>query len=69
MEAELTEMDSRTDNLAVYEDANVDESIPIDLRKEQNTGAYKETTRKDINNIDNYETRKTVNTTKWRPIY
>ena len=24
---------------------------------------------KDINNIDTYETRKKVNTTKWRPIY
>ena len=27
MEAELTEMDSRTDNLEVSEDANVDEAI------------------------------------------
>ena len=25
--------------------------------------------RKDINNIDTYETRKKVNTIKWRPIY
>ena len=33
MEAELTEMDSRTDNLAVFEDANVDGAIPIDLIK------------------------------------
>ena len=33
MEAELTEMDSRTDKLAVSEDTNVDEAIPIDLRK------------------------------------
>ena len=33
MEAELTEMDSRTNNLAVSEDENVDESIPIDIRK------------------------------------
>ena len=33
MEAELTEMDSRTDNLAVSEDANVDEAIPIDIMK------------------------------------
>ena len=24
---------------------------------------------KDINNIDTYETRTNVNTTKWRPIY
>ena len=33
MEAELTEMDSKTDNLEVSEEANVDEAIPIDLRK------------------------------------
>ena len=33
MEAELTEMDSRTDNLAVTEEANVDEAIPIYLKK------------------------------------
>ena len=31
MEAEQTEMDSRTDNLAVFEEANVDEAIPIDI--------------------------------------
>ena len=31
MEAELTELDSRTDNLAVTEEANVDEAIPIYL--------------------------------------
>ena len=41
MEAELTEMDSRTDNLAVSEEANFDEAIPIDIRKEQITEAYK----------------------------
>ena len=69
MEAELTEMDSRTDNLAVSEDATVDEAIQIDLRKEQITEAYKETMSKDINNIDTYETRTKLNTTKWRPIY
>ena len=33
MEAELTEMDSKTEILAVSEDANVDEAIPIDIRK------------------------------------
>ena len=33
MEAELTEMDSRTDNLAVSEEANIDEATPIDIRK------------------------------------
>ena len=69
METELTETDSKTDNLAVSEDANVDEAIPIDIRKEQSTEAYKETMSKDINKIDTYETRTKVNTTKWRPIY
>ena len=33
MEDELTEMDSKIDHLAVTEEANVDEAIPIDLRK------------------------------------
>ena len=69
MESELTEMDSRTDNLAVFKEANVDEAIPIDLRKEQSTEAYKETISKDIHNIYTYETITKANTTKWRPIY
>ena len=33
MEAELTKMDSRPDNLAVSEDASFDEAVPIDIRK------------------------------------
>ena len=56
MEAELTKMDSRPDNLAVSEDASVDEAVLIYLRKEQGTEAYKETMSKDIENIDTYET-------------
>ena len=39
MEAELTEMDSRTDHLAVSEEANIDEAIPVGIRKEQSTEA------------------------------
>ena len=69
MEAELTEMDSRPNNLAVSEDASVDGATPIDLRKEQDREAYKETTGKNIDNIDTYETRTKFNTTKWRPFY
>ena len=34
MEAELTEMYSRTENLEVSEDANVDEDIPLDIIKQ-----------------------------------
>ena len=41
MEAELTEMDSRTDNLAVTEGEIVDEDIPIGIKKEQITESYK----------------------------
>ena len=40
MEAELTEwseMDSRTDHVVVTEEGNVDEAIPIDLKKQRNT--------------------------------
>ena len=37
MEAELNEIDPRTENLAVTEEANVDEDIPIYLKKEQST--------------------------------
>ena len=43
MEAELTklsEIDSKTDNLAVTENADVDEAIPFYLLKEQKTQAY-----------------------------
>ena len=64
MEAELTEMDSRPENLVVFEDASVDEAIPIDLRKEQRTKVYKETTSTDIDNIDTYETITKTNTIK-----
>ena len=72
MEAELTElseMDSKTDNLAVTEEADVDEAIPIYLGKEQNTQAYKETMEIDIDNIDTYELGNKVNTIQRRPIY
>ena len=39
MEAELTKIDSRPGNLAVSEDASVDEAVPIDIRKQRNTKA------------------------------
>ena len=69
MEAELTEMDSIPDHLAVSEDKIVDKAVPIDIRKEQKTKIYKEKMSQDIKNIDTYENRTKVNTTKWRPIY
>ena len=69
MEAELTEMDSITEKLAVTEEENFDGSIHNNLRKEQSTEAYKDTISIDIENVDTFETRTKVNTTKWRPIY
>ena len=49
--------DSRPDNLAVSENASVDEAVPIYIRIECNTKSYKETMSKDNNNINAYETR------------
>ena len=69
MEAELMKMDSIPDHLALLEDESVDKAVPIDIRKEIKTKAYKEKMSQDISNIDTYETRTKVNTTKWRPIY
>ena len=69
MDYELTKMLSGPENLTVSEDASVDEAVPINIIKQKNKKAYKETTIKDIENIDTYETIKKVSTTKWRPIY
>ena len=55
--------------MVVSEDESVDESVPINMITEKKTKSYKETTIQDINNIETYETRTKVNTTKWRPIY
>ena len=48
MEAQLIKTDSRPENLAASEDESVDEAIPIDIRKERKTKAYKETMSQDI---------------------
>ena len=69
MEAELTEMDSISDHLAVSEDEGADEYVPIHIRKERKTKSYKETMSQYIENIDTYEIRTKVNITQWRPIY
>ena len=69
MEAVFMKMDSIPYHLAVSEDENVDKAVPINIRKERKTKAYKETTSQDINNTDTYVTRTKVNKTKWRPIY
>ena len=69
VEAGFIKIDSIPDHLSASEYESVDKAVPIDLRKERKKKAYKETMSQDINNIDTYETRTKVNTTKWRPIY
>ena len=62
-------MDSKTDNFAVTEEANVDEAIPIYIKKEWNKQGYKDTMDIDIDEINKVEKRNKVNTIKCTPIY
>ena len=62
-------MDVKQGKKAPSEDANIDESIPIQIRKKRTTEAYKETMIQDIETIEKYENRTVVQRTKWRPIY
>ena len=58
MEAELTEspeINSKTENLAVTEEAGVDEAIPVYLLKERKTQVYKKTMGIDIEKINTFE--------------
>ena len=69
MEAKLNKTNSIPDHLADSEYEGADEAVPIHIRKEIMKKSYKETMIQYINNIDTYETRIKVNTTKWRPMY
>ena len=60
MEPELiesSERDSKTDNLAVTEEANFDESITIYLKKERKMQAYKYTMDIHIDKIITFENK------------
>ena len=69
MEAEINKMDVTPGNRADSEDNCVDKPIPIQIRKERTTKAYKETMNKDIETIEKYENRRIVHIPQWRPIY
>ena len=72
MEAELTEsseIKSKTENLEITEEADVDEAIPIYLQKERKKQAYKGKKNIDIEKINIFEKRNKVNTTPWKTIY
>ena len=52
MEAETKEMDEKLGKNAFLEDEHFDEAIPIQIRKEITTEAYKEKMNEDIETID-----------------
>ena len=66
----MKEMDEKLGKNDFSEDDNFDEAIPIQIRKERTTEAYKEKLSEDIETIDkNGDSKKIVQKTKWRPIY
>ena len=72
MEAELTELSEKNpkpENLAVTEEADVYEAIPMHLLKERKTKAYKDIMNIDIEKIDNFSKRNKLYTTQWRTIH
>ena len=69
VEAEMTTIDLTFDHLEDSKDEGDDKAIPIHIRKERTTKAYKETMIQDTETIDSYENRTKVNITQWRPIY
>ena len=56
----MNEMDVKHGNKDYSEDANVDEAIQIQIRKERTTEAYKEKMNQDIDTIDKYEDRRVI---------
>ena len=58
MESELTEsseINAKTDNLAVTKEADVDEAIQIYLKKKRKRQAYKKTMNIDIEKFNTFE--------------
>ena len=69
MESETNKMDLTPGKKAESKYESVDEAIPLQIRKERTTQAYKETISQDIEAIDKYDNRRIVNITQWIPIY
>ena len=65
----LTNMELITDPLSEKEKEGVDEAIPIHIRKERKSKAYKETMSQDIKPLTLMRIGKKLNITQWRPIY
>ena len=60
MEAEMKEMDEKLGKNAFSDDDNFDEAIPIQIRKERTTEAYKEKMNEDIETIDKNDNSKQI---------
>ena len=70
METEMKEMNDKLGKNAFLDDDNFDEAIPIKIRKERTTEAYKDNMNEDIETIDKYDnSKKIVQKTKRRTIY
>ena len=55
--------------MAVTEEADVDEAIPIYRFKSTKTQAYKKTMNIDIEKINTFKKRNKLNKTQWRKVY
>ena len=67
---EMKEMNEKIGKNAFLDYDNFDEAIPMQIRKERTTEAYKENMNQDIETIDkNDNSKQIVQKTKWRPIY
>ena len=70
METEMKEINEKLVENPFKDDANFDEAIPIQIRKERTTEAYKDNMNEDIETVEKNEKSKQIfQKTKWRTIY
>ena len=70
IENEMKVMNEKLVGNPFKEDDSFDEAIPIQIRKERTTEAYKEKMNKDLETIGkNDNSKQIVQKTEWRPIY
>ena len=66
----MKEMNEKIVENPFKDDDNFDEGIPMQIRKERTTQAYKDNMDKDIETVENNDNSKQIfQKTKWRTIY
>ena len=60
METEMKEMNEKLVEIPFKDDENFDEAIPIQIRKERTTEAYKDNMNKDIETVEKNENSKQI---------